>query len=119
MKNAVVYNTCHGGFDLSLEDVDWLEDNSTDKELLDYIKVLRRTVDRIYVGSALARWIPRHHKDLVRLVENTSYRNGGSFSDLAVEYIDGNKYYINDYDGAEEVVTPETVPWNKIDEDEE
>lgn len=118
MKYAVVYNTCHGGFDLSSEDVNWLEDNSTDQELLDYIKELRRIVDRIYVGSALARWIPRHHKDLVRLVENTCHRNGGSYSDLAIEYIEGNKYYIDEYDGCEEVKTPENVEWITIDEEE-
>ena len=36
--NAVVYNTCYGGFNLSLKAVNWLEQNAKDETLLNYIK---------------------------------------------------------------------------------
>ena len=40
----------------------------------------------------------------------------GTFSELAIAEIDEDKYFIDEYDGRETVVTPADLSWEVIDE---
>lgn len=58
----------------------------------------------------------RHHKDLVAVVEALGNDANGRSAKLAIEKVYGNQYRIDQYDGAERVVTPEDdVHWIVID----
>lgn len=49
--------------------------------------------------------IARHHPILVQIVEQLGKAASGVDSNLRVEEFEGNMYYIDDYDGAETVIT--------------
>ena len=49
--NAVVYNACYGGFSLSLKAVDWLEQNAKDESLVNYIKDMKQTTNKLFWGD--------------------------------------------------------------------
>ena len=59
--------------------------------------------------------LPRHHPALVQAVE--VFEGTRSAGDLKVAEIDADRYYITDYDGAEEVVSPDDqTEWIVVDE---
>ena len=117
--HKVVYNSCHGGFALSLQAIDWLEENCKDENLRKIIKkakedslysVLQRNM---YICGEISRWFhdERHHTDLVAVVEALGKEASGFCADLAIEEISGRQYRIDDYDGAEDVITPKDSDW--------
>lgn len=89
----VVYNDSYGGYDLP-PDVD---------------SVLRCR------GHKRPGCLSRHHPALVTAVREhivASHGDGDrSCCTLAIEDIDGDTYWIQEYDGKETVWTPGTVPW--------
>ena len=95
----VVYNVCFGGFGLSKTAIKWLKDKGLDVPLY---------------GD---REIPRHDPLLVECVETLGDEACGDFADLCVKTISENMYYIDEYDGSESVVTPNSMraSWIKID----
>lgn len=120
MSHKVVYNACYGGFSLSMKAVDWLEYNSKDETLLEHIKNCRK--DRLYSISAFRDQMlcysvseyfdcKRHHKDLVTVVEALGNKASGTCAELEIMEISGNQYRIDEYDGFEEVITPEGSDW--------
>lgn len=50
--------------------------------------------------------LPRHDKDLVKVVEDLGFEASGPYASLAIEEIDSDLYRIDDYDGEETVITP-------------
>lgn len=111
-KYKVVFNRCYGGFSLSIKAVNWLENNATDESLRTYIKNCK---DSEYnTGSFKEQLLCykvseffencRHHHDLVAAVETLGKDANGSNADLGVATISCNKYMIDCYDGAEDVV---------------
>ena len=123
--HKVVYNNNYGGFSISLKAVEWLEANCKDNELRDFIKS-PRLVGKEYSFSSkdeclcydVSRWFEdkRHHKDLVAVVEALGDDVNGPCATLEIRKIDGNQYRIEEYDGAEEVVTPEDSDWIIIED---
>lgn len=114
MEHKIVFNNCYGGFSLSLEAVNWLAEHATDSDLKTYIQLSYRDTDKIYLGHVIGDWFAdkRHHRDLVAVVETLgSDRASGVCAQLSICYISGNQYRIEEYDGAEEVVTPEDSNW--------
>lgn len=113
MSHKVVYNACYGGFELSLKAVEWLTEHATDLELRKYIKENYTDDYKSFTGTALGSWFDnkRHHKDLIAVVETLGYEAEGSCSELEIMEISGNQYRINEYDGFEEVITPEDSDW--------
>ena len=114
--NKVVYNNNYGGFSISLKAVEWLEHNSNDNELRDFIKSLRSAGKEYSFSSKdeclcydVSGWFEdkRHHKDLVAVVEALGDEANGSCAQLNIRKICGNQYRIEEYDGAEDVITPE------------
>ena len=121
----VVFNNCYGGFSLSVKAVEWLEVNCTDNELRDFIKSLRIAGKEYSLFSKdkclcydVSGWFcdKRHHKDLVAVVETLGEEANGYCANLAIEEISSKKYHIEEYDGVEEVVTPDESDWVFIED---
>ena len=123
--HKVVFNNCYGGFSISLKAVDWLEHNSKDEALLEHIKNCKE--DSEYSTSAFKEQLlcysvsdffadKRHHKDLVAVVETLGDEANGSCAALGICRINGRQYRIDEYDGAEEVITPEGYDWTFIED---
>lgn len=62
------------------------------------------------------RNLPRHDPILIKVVEELKCKADGDGAELAIVEIEGNRYYIHKYDGAEWVDTPETMDWIEIGE---
>jgi hypothetical protein len=80
----VVYNACFGGFGLSKEAQVLLGRNGHDMR--------------------------RDDSALIEVVEKLGKRANGSCADLRVETVTG-PYRITEYDGAEEIETPDSIEW--------
>lgn len=65
--------------------------------------------------DAVRSFLNRHDPDLVAVVEALGREAGGTFSELDIEEIDGDKYFIEEYDGRETVVTPDDICWEVIE----
>ena len=126
--HKVVYNGGYGGFRISDEAVHWLIENGSE-ETKEFLKQ-RSAVCKGYStpGSVLSstpfgqagwQWtesIPRHHKDLVAVVEALGELASGKFSNLRVHELSGNQYWIEEYDGSETVHEPSTEEWITIED---
>ena len=66
--------------------------------------------------DAVRSFLNRHDPDLVAVVEALGKEANGTFSKLAIAEIDEDKYFIDEYDGRETVVTPADLSWEVIDE---
>ncbi len=88
MRNKIVINTCFGGYGLSKKAKELLVENGLD-------------------GSHT----PRHHPILVSIVETLGEEANGSFAELSIVEIDSDRYFIEDYDGSETVITPNNLQW--------
>lgn len=123
MSHKVVYNACYGGFSISLKAVDWLESNCIDESLREHIKIAKAeslsstsSLKDEYLCYDVSDWFcdKRHHKDLVAVVEALGDEASGSCAELEITEISGNQYRIDEYDGSEEVITPEGSDWITI-----
>ena len=103
MSTKVVINCCYGGFSLSRGAVEHMAVEGN-KECEDMLK------DSDW-GSFDLYDTPRHDKLLVKAVEELGERANGDTADLQIIVIEGNKYIIEQYDGAESVKTPEDIEW--------
>lgn len=52
--------------------------------------------------------VPRHDKDLVAVVEELGEESFGDCAKLSVVEIESNMYRIDEYDGNESIITPDT-----------
>lgn len=131
MKHKAVYNNCYGGYALSDKAIDWLAEHGSERtrqfiakkrleaseKIMDYVSKVRVTADsarKFYVMDAVRSFLERHDPDLVAVVEALGKEVNGTFSDLAIEEIDGDMYNIEEYDGKETVVTPDDTCWTVI-----
>ena len=117
--HEVVYNNCYGGFGLSNDAIQWLEQNAKDTELKDYISKIRITCTRdAEIAYFIKDWFSkrRHHSDLVEVVKNLGNKVNDSFSELTIAEIKSDRYRIEAYDGLENVITPEETNWIVIKE---
>ena len=97
--NKVVFNNSFGGFTLSPLALSWLSERGHEVSDSGWDEVNNCP-------------FPRHHPALVECVEVLGEKAGDEFvSDLAIAEIEGNQYYIEDYDGNETVHTPKNVRW--------
>lgn len=122
MKHKVVYNDCYGGFALSDKAINWLSEHGSDrtkkfiaqKRIEANEKTINDSTKIFYVMDAIRNFLDRHDPDLVAVVEALGKEVNGTFSDLAIEEIDGDMYNIEEYDGKETVVTPDDTYWTVI-----
>ena len=127
-QHKVVINNDYGGFHLSSEAVRWLEENAEDQELRDFLVEARKKskeADNLWsteedlmqydiIYNFNENGIPRHHKDLVAVVEALGKKASGMCAALKVAKIKGNVYRIHEYDGWESVMEPEDYDWITI-----
>ena len=131
MKHKIVYNNCYGGYTLSDKAIDWLSEHGSEstknfiahkrieaKEKEDFSSASQERVDNIkfYVMDAVRSFLNRHDPDLSAVVEALGKEVNGTFSELAIMEIDEDKYFIDEYDGRESVVTPADLCWEVVDE---
>ena len=122
MKHKIVYNNCYGGYALSSKAIDWLSEHGSErtkqfitrKRLEVSEKTINNSTKIFYVMDALRSFLERHDPDLVAVVEALGKEVNDTFSDLAIEEIDGDMYNIEEYDGKETVVTPDDLCWTVI-----
>lgn len=131
MKHKIVFNDCYGGYALSNKAIDWLSEHGSERtkqfiakkraeaneKIKEYGHRVRVTADNIikfYIMDAVRSFLERHDPDLVAVVEALGKEVNDTFSDLAIEEIDGDEYYIEEYDGKETVVTPDNLCWTVI-----
>ena len=122
MKHKIVYNDCYGGYTLSDKAIEWLSELGSDKtkrfiaqKRLEANEKTKYDSSKIfYVMDALRYFLKRHDPDLVAVVEALGKEVNGTFSNLAIEEIDGDMYNIEEYDGKETVVTPDDIGWTVI-----
>ena len=92
---GIVYNACFGGFGLSSQ------------AITRYAEIKGVHPDSIY-----HRDIPRNDPALVRVLEELKQQASSSLSNLVVKYLPkGTRYRITEYDGLEEVETPDSIRW--------
>lgn len=96
MKKKVVVNGCYGGFGLSKKAEELYRQYSGDTKTC--------------VGD-----IPRHCPHLIRVVEELGKAANGLSAHLVIEEIEGNRYSIFEYDGAEMLNTPENMEWTVVE----
>lgn len=101
-NRKVCYNRCFGGFGLSeaaltiLRGIGVMSYKSySDDELFDQYS------------------IPRHHPDLIRVVEMLGTKDASAiYADLGIYDLgDSNRYRIDEYDGQETVIEPSGYDW--------
>ena len=113
--NKVVYNNCFGGFSLSVKAVKWLAENGHGK-IKEKAQEYKKTSDRWARFGCHLSGLDRHDPDLVRCVETLgSLASGGELAHLEIAEIKGNRYRIDEYDGAETVYEPEDEDYITIE----
>lgn len=131
MSHKIVYNNCYGGYSLSDKAIDWLSEHGSErtknfiaqkrieaKETEDFTSASQEriyNVTKFYVMDAVRSFLNRHDPDLVAVVEALGKEVNGTFSELDIEEIDEDKYFIEEYDGRETVVTPDDICWEVIE----
>ena len=112
----VVYNACYGGFGLSdeaiklyaelagIEIYPWKNSRFT-------FWFLEEPNGRSDVECFSVDSIERHDPILVQVVETLGDGANGSYANLCIAKISGNKYQISEYDGYETVIEPEDQDW--------
>ncbi len=115
MKRKVVYSPRFGGFGLSTEAVllaRQLSGNPKWGDVTLYGETYSDgTVSNHDYNSYDPSNITRHDPILVQVVEELgSVRASGKHADLKIEEVEG-KYRIDEYDGNEQVMTPDSYEW--------
>lgn len=120
MAYKVVVNNCFGGASLSREAV------LLGRKLSGNPNWMPESIkgDRYDTGEEVSddyghlRDIERHDRILVQVVETLGDDASGFYSNLVVETIDCNMYYIDEYDGSETIVTPGDQTWILIEDND-
>ena len=114
--NKVVFNNCFGGFSLSVKAVKWLADNGHGKIKEKAQAYLKEMLDSWAKYGCHLDGIDRHDPDLVRCVETLGRKaEGGALAELDIAELKGNRYRINEYDGAEDILEPEDEEYITIE----
>jgi hypothetical protein len=93
MTTKVVYNSCFGGFGISLEALTRMQE-------LGFTGEASTHNNFVYLHDCA-----RHDPILVQVVEELGKRANGSFADLRIKEVSG-PYRIEEYDGSETVREP-------------
>jgi len=106
----VAYNACFGGFQISLACAEYMA-NLGNKECLRDLAIDEEGRAQFY---GTLDDTPRHDAILILALEALGEKASGSCSDIQVREIKGDRYYIDEYDGSESVVTPQDIEWTLI-----
>jgi hypothetical protein len=104
----VVYNACFGGFSVSeVAAYRLVELGMTD--LLQDIEDRKDPKMSFCKNSYSLHGVKRHDPRLVQVIEELGDKANGRCAKLKIQKIYGNQYKIDDYDGNETVVTPDSI----------
>ena len=109
----IVINACFGGFSLSLAATQWLANKGCQEakdELADESRFFESEGETTFWGFH-PETLARHDSLLVECVEALGEAASGDCAKLIIVTIEGNRYIIDQYDGSENVVTPEGINW--------
>ena len=119
--HKIVINNCYGGFRLPFKAVAYIFDNMSQEEKHEMKKGYNREKDesdswniKNHIAYNIEN-LPRHHKLLVKAVEDFGINASGEFSYLEVVEIKGDSYMIKEYDGFESIVEPKDMEWVKVE----
>ncbi len=100
MKTKVIFNNHYGGFSLSKEATNILNERYN-LNIPEYGRV--------------EGILERHDPRLIGVVEELGLeRASGDFAQLEIKKIKSKKYYIDSYDGWETVMTSDKIKWIKV-----
>jgi len=144
LKIEIVYNATYGGFNLSEEAKEYIIKELCKIYNISYKKVKANSIIREkefriskedynklseYHKKWFYNWeedkyavfndsdIPRYDKLLVEAVKNVNDPSG-QFAKLKIAVIDEPRFMIDEYDGFESVVTPNSIDWEIADTEE-
>ena len=107
----VVYNACFGGFGLSRKAGERLIELGVEGVRFFDSSSLQSYRDNAYITGDL----PRHDPRLIQVIEEFGAEASGSFSNLKIAEISGDRYKIDEYDGRETVVEIQDEEWIEIE----
>lgn len=99
MEYKVAYNACYGGYNFSDKAIEWFN-----QEYGTNYQYRHELAD-----------LPRHDPRIIECIETLGSDAGGSCSHLKIKVIDCPMYFIDEYDGSESVVEPDTLNWINIE----
>jgi hypothetical protein len=115
----VVYNACYGGYSLSKKATERLAQlgvMETEAELREVERMLQENPVWKNLGEHYyLRDLPRHDPRLVQVVEELGEESGGTYADLKIHLLKGDRYRIDEYDGRENVQEPEDIVWVHVE----
>jgi hypothetical protein len=111
----VVYNACYGGFSISEKAAERLVELGM-TSLTENIKIAKEACIKSSVYTS-DRDLPRHHPLLVQVVEELGEEANGGCAKLKIANVYG-RYKIDEYDGMESVITPDSIAdeWIRVDD---
>ena len=122
--DKVAYNNCWGGFSLSKEAVILARELSGNNKWGDITLGGEEYSDGSGVASPMYDDsnhiygdIERHDPILIEVIERLGDKASGSLAKVKLYKLEGNKYWIEDYDGMETVHTPENTEWIEVRND--
>jgi len=104
LKTKIAINTAYGGFGLSPEA----------SEMLNELKNIKEG-DKDYVNPEYGYInIPRYDKDLIKVIETLGEKAYGDMSEISIYEVEGPLFRVEEYDGYESLVTPDSQQWDTI-----
>lgn len=111
--NKIALNKGWGGFQLTTSALKELKKIKIEKGEMtkdQRICIFDSYSDKLLPSEHL---IFRHDPDLIRVIEKLGSKASPDGS-VSIEEIDGDKYFIREYDGWESVVEPKNIHWIEI-----
>ena len=99
MEYKVAYNSCYGGYNFSDEALEWFN------------KEFGTDFDSTYRMSEL----PRHDSRIIQCIEELGADADAECASLMIETIESPMYFIEEYDGSETVMVPDSIDWTIIE----
>lgn len=119
MKHKIIINKpnmCCGKFELSdlatkmLNELLKTDDHNRMSSNGEFNKQFNFKEDKI-----ISKNIPRHNKELIKVIEILGEKANSIYSNLIVEEIDGDNYLIMIGENCNEyIITPKNIKWNEI-----
>ena len=107
MKIQVVFNICFGGFGISKKCAKRMVELGSKAAA----KVIEENGEDSYWHGSLPYDYPRHCPILVQAVLELEADASAASANLCVATLEGDRYIIKEYDGAEGVVEPDDIDW--------
>jgi hypothetical protein len=106
----VAYNACYGGFALSKKAAHRLLELGA-KEMMEEIDIVEDPNNTFLTSDNYTCRVERHDPRLIQVIEELGSEASGSYAELKIKTLSGNRYIIDDYDGNERITEPQDIDW--------